>query len=284
MHDVEPTAEETRMPTSPGAAAPLRARTWRRTLAASGVVTVFLAAACGGGPAGMLYDLIAEGSENAEVALENLENARGEIEEATSGEDLPPCADEYQRPEGMHWRPRYADRVPVPEGIDTDPSSIAALLHRITCRENTPSRLGRVRTLYETMVSSLTEFDAHADTMREAIDRMDNADLEGLAEEIEAIAAARPDEDTFQQRFERLRQQLMENSPLVREVRLNVERNRDVVFAIPVAADEAPNMAEDVLSEVEGHMEEHEVARRYLQDRYDYRRQIYEGPDAGAEP
>ena len=284
MHDVEPTAEETRMPTSPGAAAPLRARTWTRTLAASGVVTGFLAAACGGGPAGMLYDLIAEGSENAEVALENLENARGEIEEATSGEDLPPCADEYRRPEGMHWRPRYADRVPVPEGIDTAPSSLEAVLHRGTCRENTPARLGRVRTLYELTVSSLTQFDGHADTMRDAIDRMDDADVEALAEEIEAIAAASPDEDTFRRRFERLKRRLRESSPLVREVLLNVERSRDVMFAMPVSADEAPNLAEELLSEVEGHMEEHEVARRYLQDRYDYRRQIYEGPDAGAEP
>lgn len=284
MHDVEPTAEETRMPTSAGAAAPLRGRTWRRTLAASGVVTVCLAAACGGGPAGMLYDLIAEGSENAEVGLENLENARGEIEEATSGEDLPPCADEYRRPEGMHWQPRYTDRVPVPEGIDTGPSSLEAVLHRVTCRENTPARLGQARTVYELMVSSLTEFDAHADTMREAIDRMDDADVEALAEEIEAIAAASPDEDTFERRFERLKERLRESSPLVREVGLNVERNRDVMFAFPVPADQAQNIAEEVLSEVEGHMEEHEVARRYLQDRYDYRRQIYEGPDAEAEP
>ena len=266
----------------PGTALPIWTPAW--TGATSAAVTLCFAAACGGGPSGTLHDLIDQAGENAEVALEDLENARAEIEEATSGEGLPPCADEYRRPEGMHWQPRYADRVPVPEGVDTRRGSVETVIHRVTCRDNTPVRLRRVRGLYELTVRSLIEFDAHADTMRDAIDRMDGADVETVAEEIEAIAAARPDEDTFRRRFERLKQRLGESSPLVREVRLNVERSGDVMFAMPVSADEAPNVAEEVLSEVEGHMEKHEVARRYLQARYDYRRQIYEGPDAGAEP
>ena len=261
---------------------PVRTQTAKRALTAFAVTTLGFTVACGGGPSGTLYDLIAEASENADVALGNLEDARAEIEEATSAERVPPCANSYVRPEGMHWRPRYADTVPVPEGVDPDISSIGSTVHRVTCR-NTATRLENVHTLYERSLSSFTEFDVHADTMREAIDRMNDDAVQALAEEIEAIAAARPDEDTFRRRFERLRTRLVEGSPLVREVGLEAE-SRGVIFALPVTADDAAGVHRQLLSQVDGHLEAYEASRQYLQALYDYRRQTYEGPDVDAEP
>ena len=259
----------------------VRTQTPRRTRTALGTATLCLTVACGGGPTGTLYDLIADASRNAEVALNNLENARGEIEEATSA-DLPPCAERYSRPEGMHWSPRYADSIPIPEGVDPDLNAMGESIRRITCN-NTPRHLERIRAGYERTTSSLTEFEMHADTMREAIDRMDDDAVEALVEGIEAIAAARPDENTFTRRFQRLTERLVDGSQVVRIVGSEVE-SQGLTFAMAVSADEAANTQEMVLVQVDGLLREHEVARQYLQDLYDYRRQTYEGPDAGTEP
>ena len=260
----------------------VRAHTQRRTCTALGVVTLCLTVACGGGPAGTLYDLIADASDNAEVALNNLENARGEVEAATSVEAVRPCAETYRRPEGMHWRPRYADSVPIPEGINPDRPQSGSMLHRVKCNA-TSSRLESIRALYETMISSLTEFDLHAEIMLETIDRLDDAAIDALVGEIDAIAAARPDEDTFMRRHQRLVMTLLDRSPVVKIFASEVE-SQEMIFALTMSADDAANVHETLLAQIDDQLREHEVARQYLQNLYDYRRQTYEGPDAGAEP
>ena len=65
----------------------VRTQTPKRAVTAFAVGTLGTlgsTAPCGGGPAGALYDLIAEVSDKAEVAPDNLEGTRAESDKATT--------------------------------------------------------------------------------------------------------------------------------------------------------------------------------------------------------
>ena len=286
------------------------------TLVAAGI-----AASCGG-PHAVLHDVIDDAEERVELLLSAYDETDDELEEATSME-LHLCPG-YNRPPLHDGLPAYENEVEAPEilvqerlaGRHNMIGLSSALRRRArTCADansalkELPERRQRQRTRYE-------DFFVLMDETRELINNfMTNEEAAEAAASLEAIDAARADEDdTLQNRFNRLNNSLMEAMFTTLDQIDSARADGDDRLQNRLGLDDAlVKMAEErVLGAIIGGansrpglsvnpgripdpeaggdldplirpwltiIEEHEEAADFVKIANHYRRRIYEGPD-----
>ena len=240
-----------------------------------------LAVACGG-PAAPLYDVLDEAQERVDHVLAALDDTEDEMNEAT-GAELPPCPSHYEPPPLSTGQAPYEDVVERPAELG-DPVEERELVNRHArhCRESGRSLQGLQNTRQQ-LRSAYEGFADYAQAMGDFIaDDMTSEQIGTLSAEIEAVAAARPDEeDTLRQRYERLNDWIIGRSPLVREMSLVATRrgSRFMPAMLP-AAEDIEGLVPNIVGEWTTIIENHTEARNFFRIRNDYRRRIYEGPDA----
>ena len=268
-----------------------------------------LAAACAG-PAAPLYDVLDEAQERVDRVLAALEETEDEMNEAT-GTELPPCPSRYEPPPlSVYGEPApYEDVVERPAELG-DPAEERELMNRHArhCRESGPS-LQEIPSIRQQARSAYSGFANYAQAMGDFIaDDMTSEQIERLSAEVEAVAAARADEeDTLRQRYERLNDWLIRRSPLVREMS-QVESRRRFEFRVRIGAYLRPSLVGEMslvaglrgtgfmpamlpnAQQIEGLpemvaewrtiIEKHSDAHEFFRIRNDYQRRIHEGPDA----
>ena len=258
--------------------------------AAAAVLTSLLTVACGGGPRAALHEVVDEASGSVAAALAELQAREGEMHEIT-GRELEPCMEPY-RPGSIFSNPRYVDVVPRPEELEITvgaftgrPSMPRESRHRRVCN-TARDDLRTIGSSYRDAIAALATFEAYADALHDAIDGERNdvqeARIEALSRSIEALYAARPDEDTLLRRY-RMLESALRPRPLGPE--LMALANDDPVLALAVttlAIEEysAPAFRRRWTAVLENH----DAAKRYTELAHAYMRQIYEGPDATSEP
>lgn len=238
-----------------------------------------LAAACGG-PAAVLHDVLDEAEGRVDFVLEEFEDTADEMDAAAEAE-LPPCPTEYEPPV-LSDPPPFLDVVERPAGVPVPADENEVLsMHRVVCRDSARS-LRALPGLRDEALPRLEDFAAYVDALRGFIsDDMADEDIERLGGELEAIAAARPaGEDTLQLRYERLHGRLAELSPLVAEMALVVRRPGARVAPGRFLDPDNPEELAESLAPWRLIIENHEKARAFFEVWNDYRRRIYEGPDA----
>ena len=258
--------------------------------AAAAVLISLLTVACGGGPRAALHEVVDDASGRVAATLTELQAREGEVLEMT-GRELEPCMERY-RPGSIFGNPGYVDVVPRPEELEITvgalsgrPSMPQESRHRRVCN-TARDDLRTIGSSYRDAVAALATFEAYADALRGAIDSVRNdvqeARIEALGRSIEALHAARPDEDTLLRRY-RMLESALRPRPLGPE--LMALANDDPVLALAVttlAIEEysAPAFRQRWTTVLENY----EAAKRYTELAHAYMRQIYEGPDATAEP
>ena len=239
-----------------------------------------LAAACGG-PTAVLHDVLDEAEERVDLVLESYEDTEDEMNEAVAME-LPPCPTEYEPPPLSEGPPPYEDLVARPAELPAaaELNSIRST-HATMCRGG-EAALRAIPGLREQMQLQLEDFADYADALRDFIDDdMTDEDIETLSAEVDAVARARPDEDdTLQLRYQRLNNRVIELSPLVREMARGARRPgagvRPGLIPHPEAGESLAELLEPWTTVTEAHAE----AQAFFAVWNDYRRRIYEGPDA----
>ena len=194
---------------------------------------------------------------------------------------LPACPPHYEPPPLSTGPPPYEDVVERPAQLG-DPAEERDLVrtHARHCRQS-GSSLQRLQTVRQQLRGAYEAFAVHAQAMRDFIDDdMTSEQLETLSAEVEAVAAARPDEeDTLQQRYERLSGWIVQRSPLVREMALVAGARGSVRAALP-KAEQLHGLVGEFVGEWTTILDNHTDARAFFRMRNDYRRRTYEGPDA----
>ena len=240
------------------------------------LLTAALAAACGG-PAATLHDVLDEAEDRVNHVLAAFEETEGEMNEVI-GAELPACPPHYEPPPLSTGPPPYEDVVERPAQLG-DPAEERNLVrtHARHCRESGNS-LQRLQTVRQQLRGAYEGFAGHAQAMRDFIDDdMTNEQLETLSAEVEAVAAARPDEeDTLQQRYERLNGWIIQRSPLVREMALVA----GLLMPVLPKAEQLDGLVAEFVGEWTTILDNHTAARAFFRMRNDYRRSTYEGPDA----
>ena len=239
-----------------------------------------LAAGCGG-PAAILHDVLDEAEERVDLVLENYDDTEDEMNEAAAME-LPPCPTEYEPPPLSGGPPPYEDVVERPAELP-DPAELNSILstHQTVCREG-GATLRAIPGMREQLQPQFEDFSDYADAIRSFIDDdMTDEQVETLSAEVDAVARARPDEDdTLQLRYERLNERIIDVSPLVREMARGARRPgariRPGLIPHPDAGESLVELLEPWTTVIEAHAE----ARAFFAVWNDYRRRIYEGPDA----
>ena len=240
------------------------------------LLTAALAAACGG-PAATLHDVLDEAEDRVNHVLAAFDETEGEMSEVI-GAELPACPPHYEPPPLSTGPPPYEDVVERPAQLG-DPAEERNLVrtHARHCRES-GSSLQRLQTVRQQLRGAYEGFAGHAQAMRDFIDDdMTNEQLETLSAEVEAVAAARPDEeDTLQQRYERLNGWIIQRSPLVREMALVA----GLLMPVLPKAEQLDGLVAEFVGEWTTILDNHTAARAFFRMRNDYRRRTYEGPDA----
>ena len=241
---------------------------------------VALAAGCGG-PAAVLHDVLDEAEERVDLVLDSYDDTEDELNEAAAME-LPPCPTEYEPPPLSEVPPPYEDIVERPAELP-DPAELNSTLstHRTMCREG-GTALQALPELREAQRPPLEDFSDYADAIRSFIDDdMTDEQVETLSAEVDAVARARPDaEDTLELRYERLAERIIALSPLVREMAQGARRPGARVNPGLIPHPEAGESLAELLEPWTTVIEAHAEARAFFEVRNDYRRRIYEGPDA----
>lgn len=237
------------------------------------------AAACGG-PATVLHDVLDEAETRVDFALETFEDTADEMNEAIATE-LPPCPAAYEPPV-LSEPPPYRDVVERPADLpDSAEENDVLYRHRIACRDS-GTALRNLTSIRDEALPPLEDFSEYVDALRDFIDDdMTDEDIESLSAEVDAVARARTDEDdTLQLRYQRLHSRVVELSPLLSEMALVVRRPGARVapgrLPDPEAREDLAALAEPWTGIIENHAE----ARAFFEVWNDYRRRIYEGPDA----
>ena len=244
------------------------------------LLTAALAAGCGGS-AGVLHDVLDEAEERVDLVLESNEDTEDEMNEAAAME-LPPCPTEYEPPPLSAGAPPYEGLVERPAELPAaaELNSIRST-HATMCRGGEAS-LRAIPRLREQMQLQLGDFSDYADALRDFIDDdMTDEDIETLSAEVDAVARARPDEDdTLQLRYQRLNDRVIELSPLVREMARGARRPgagvRPGLIPHPDAGESLTEILEPWTTVINAHAE----AQAFFAVWNDYRRRVYEGPDA----
>ena len=244
------------------------------------LLTAALAAGCGGSAA-VLHDVLDEAEDRVDLVLENYDDTEDEMNEAASME-LPPCPTEYEPPPLSEGPPPYEDVVEKPAELP-DPAELNSILstHQTVCREG-GATLRAIPGIREQLQPQLDDFSDYADAIRSFIDDdMTEEDIESLSGEVDAVARARPDEDdTLQLRYQRLSERIIELSPLVREMARSARRPGARVAPGVIPDSEAGERLAQILEPWTVVIEAHAEARAFFEVWNDYRRRIYEGPDA----
>ena len=244
------------------------------------LLTAALAAGCGGS-AGVLHDVLDEAEERVDLVLESYEDTEDEMNEAVAVE-LPPCPTEYEPPPLSQGPPPYESLVERPAELPAaaELSSIRST-HATMCRGG-EAALRAIPGVREQMQLQLGDFSDYADALRDFIDDdMTDEDIETLSAEVDAVARARPDEDdTLQLRYQRLNDRVIELSPLVREMARGARRPGAGVRPGLIPHPDAGESLTEILEPWTTVMNAHAEARAFFAVWNDYRRRIYESPDA----
>ena len=239
-----------------------------------------LAVACGG-PAAVLHDVLDEAEERVDLVLESYDDTEGEMNEVAAME-LPACPTEYEPPPLSEGPPPYEDVVERSAELP-DAAELNGIrsTHETVCRGG-GAALRAIPGMREQLQPQLEDFSDYAEALRNFIDDdMTDEDIESLSAEVDAVARARPEEDdTLQLRYERLNDRVIELSPLVREMARGARRPGARVRPGFIPDPEAGESLAEILEPWTTVIEAHGEARAFFEVWNDYRRRIYEGPDA----
>ena len=234
-----------------------------------------LAAGCGG-PAAALHDVLDEAETRAELMLEIIEESNEDEMNEGSATELPPCPREYDPPALSEEPPPYMDVVDRPAVLDAG----SIQMHRITCI-NATRDLRLIPRNWASLRPQLADFPDYADTLRSVINNdLEAGHIERLSAAVAAAAEADPDaDDTLRLRYVQLNLGIVPLSPLVGEMfdaRRPGARFDPGVIADLTVSENLENAREPWTTIIEAHAE----AVAFFEAWNDYRRRIYEGPDA----
>ena len=241
-----------------------------------------LAAGCGG-PAALLHDVLDEAEERVQFVLDSYEDTEDAMNEAAAME-LPPCPAWYEPPPLSGDAP-YEEMFERPTELPTGREETRLRrTHRTVCEEG-ETVLQNIPAAREELQRQLEDYAEYADALRDFIDDdMSDDDVERLSAEVEAVDAARTgDEDTLERRYSLMNDRLLALSPLVREMALEARRPGARVRPGQIPDPERHDTAEELRELLEpwtAVTAAHAEARAFLTTAADYRRRIYEGPNA----
>ena len=237
------------------------------------VLATGLAAGCGG-PAGMLHDTLDDAAAVGAETVDAIKAGQADFHETIS-QEIEPCADLYRVPENLGRRPRFQQQVPRPEALEVGDQFV----HDRNC-STIDRQLSRLRESYDNTIRILQGFEADVEAMHTVVsDELSDAEIESITEDLEVIAAARPDEDTLHRRYDSLLTSLIETSPYLREVSV-VATDDERIFGPLTGPDAGSQMVHDAMLRIDEIIDEHAEAREYRAIANEYARAIYEGPDA----